>query len=486
MKNKYGYFLSAVLVCGLSTAVAQNLNSAYFMDGYTYGHQMNPAHGYSYKGYVSFPMLGNTNIGVQGNLHLGDLIMQRNGKTVTYLHPDVSYDEAMDGFSKRNKMVSDVRLNILSVGFSTKKAFHTIDLGVRSFAGFNVPKDFFEMTKALQNKDYDVSDLGVRAMAWVELGYGYSRDLKAVEGLRVGGKAKLLFGGGYANFTGKNLSLKLSGKDKWTATADASLDIAAKGITWGEPKQVKRTDANGTEYYEEQIDFENVDVKNPGLGGVGMAFDLGAEWDMQEMLPGLKVSAALLDLGFIKWADQIHAENVSKTFEFNGFHNVKTFDNQGSGESLGDQADRLGDDIEDLYALRSGESKGKATALGATLNLAAEYKMPFYDKLSVGLLSTTRIQGVYSWNEEKLIATISPIKQIDVAGSVGVGTMGARLGFALNIHPKAFNLFVGTDCNIGKIKMTKQYVPQHSKFNIVAGINFPFGYTDKMKDKYRR
>ena len=45
MKNKYRYFLSAVLVCGISTAVAQNLNSAYFMDGYTYGHQMNPAHG---------------------------------------------------------------------------------------------------------------------------------------------------------------------------------------------------------------------------------------------------------------------------------------------------------------------------------------------------------------------------------------------------------------------------------------------------------
>ncbi len=48
----------------------------------------------------------------------------------------------------------------------------------------------------------------------------------------------------------------------------------------------------------------------------------------------------------------------------------------------------------ELYELEDrGDSGSRARMLGATLNLAAQYRLPMYKKLSFGLLNSTRIQG---------------------------------------------------------------------------------------------
>ncbi|MBQ5393245.1 MAG: hypothetical protein IIU52_05400, partial [Bacteroidaceae bacterium] len=75
-KNKIFSVLAALAFCG--TMSAQNLNSAYFLDGYTFGHQLNPAKDYDRKGYVSFPLLGNINTSLNGNLSATD-IFKHNG-----------------------------------------------------------------------------------------------------------------------------------------------------------------------------------------------------------------------------------------------------------------------------------------------------------------------------------------------------------------------------------------------------------------------
>ena len=108
--------------------------------------------------------------------------------------------------------------------------------------------------------------------------------------------------------------------------------------------------------------------------------------------------------------------------------------------------------------------------LGATLNISAEYKMPFYNRLKAGLLSTTRIQSKYSWNEERLFLTVSPSKWFEASGNIGVGTTGFCLGWVINLHPRGFNLFAGMDYSI--YRMTKQYIPKSCNSNICFGINY--------------
>ena len=63
---KSSLLFASLMVAG--GAMAQNTNSGYFVDEYTYRHQLNPAFGNENE-YVAMPALGNVNFGLQGNLH---------------------------------------------------------------------------------------------------------------------------------------------------------------------------------------------------------------------------------------------------------------------------------------------------------------------------------------------------------------------------------------------------------------------------------
>ena len=72
MKAIFKHTLLAVSLLASGSIMAQNLNGAYFMEGYAYGHELNPAKDYDRKGYVSMPLLGNMNFALRGNLGLKD------------------------------------------------------------------------------------------------------------------------------------------------------------------------------------------------------------------------------------------------------------------------------------------------------------------------------------------------------------------------------------------------------------------------------
>ena len=67
------YILTAVCITLAGSVMAQNLNSAYFLDGYSYGYELNPAKDYDRKGFVGMPLLGNINASLAGNLALKDI-----------------------------------------------------------------------------------------------------------------------------------------------------------------------------------------------------------------------------------------------------------------------------------------------------------------------------------------------------------------------------------------------------------------------------
>ena len=90
MKKNIRNILAVVALGFCASASAQNLNSAYFLDGYTYGHQLNPAKDYDRLGYVSFPVLGNINVAMTGNLSLTDFLKFNGNQLTTYMNPNIS------------------------------------------------------------------------------------------------------------------------------------------------------------------------------------------------------------------------------------------------------------------------------------------------------------------------------------------------------------------------------------------------------------
>ena len=411
MNKNIKYTLAAMVFACWGNAMAQNPYGAYFMDGYAFGHQMNPAKEYDRSGYFSTPLSGNTNIALRGNLNLKDVLYTNpNGKgLVTYLHPSISVDEAMSHFSSDNKLISDFRYDLFSVGFHALKGYNTIGLGLRTNGGVNIPYGLLDLTKNLQNKDYSISDLGVSAQSYAELSYGYSTNVTPY--LRIGGKAKVLFGLAYAKAKMDDLTLNLKDENQWTATAHVRAEV------------------------------------------------------------GIKASAAILDVGFIKWKDVAVAQNKGAEFKFDGFQDVKVDD--GNGTKLDDQTDDIGDRLSDLFAIEEKGTESATTTLGATLNVGVEYTLPTYNKLSFGLLSTTRIQGEYSWNEERLSVNYHPAKWFEVGVSGGVGTLGTSVGWVFNCHPAGINLFLAGDHILGKL--SKQGIPLNSNADISLGITVPFG-----------
>lgn len=79
-----------------------------------YRHELNPAF-QAPQNYVAMPLLGNLNIGLKGNLGIGDVFFNRNGKTVTYLHPDVTPADALKNINDKNKFILDVRLSLIHI-----------------------------------------------------------------------------------------------------------------------------------------------------------------------------------------------------------------------------------------------------------------------------------------------------------------------------------------------------------------------------------
>ena len=111
--------------------------------------------------------------------------------------------------------------------------------------------------------------------------------------------------------------------------------------------------------------------------------------------------------------------------------------------------------------------------LGATFNIAAEYVFPLYNKLTFGLMNTTRVMGAYSWTDFRLSANVAPIQFFSATATLSEGTYGLGIGWLLNLHPnKGFNFFVGMDHSF--VKMAKQGVPLSHQSDLSIGFNVPF------------
>lgn len=472
MKTKIYTLISAAVLAGSClTASAQALHSGYFLEGYTFRHQLNPAFS-AERNYISIPALGNINIGTQGNVGLGTFLYPQNDQLVTFMHSSIDGQDFLDGLKNNNRINANINLTILSAGFKAWGGFNTIDLGLRSNTSMALPKDLFAFMKMGMSSDdthYHMEDLGIQSNNYVELALGHSRQIN--DRLNVGGKLKFLFGGANLSMKMTDMDVTLS-QDKWMVKANGEMNASLKGLVMP-TKQESGKDVTDPSQ-NDLIDWDNIDVDSPGLGGFGMAIDLGASY---KILDDLTVSAAILDLGFISWNNNIKAATSNSAWEFDGFQNIAVDSELGDDDpnSLDSQLEALGDDLEDYASFHRQENGTKrTTSLAATLNIGAEYVFPFYDKLRFGFLSSTRINGQYSWSEGRISANVAPIKWFDASVNYGLSSFGSSFGWLLNFHPRGFNFFIGMDHLMGKV--SPQFIPVESaNMNVSFGFNVTFG-----------
>lgn len=431
-------------------ATAQN-RSAYFVDNYTYGFMLNPAFA-NEKGFFSFPVLGNFNMGTQGNVGVDNFIFVENGKTTTFMNPSVSASKFLGKLADRNRLGFNGKEGILAVGFNAFGGYNTVSLSANFEAEFSMPKSIFSLLKqGLENRTYDISNFDAHADAYVAFALNHSRQI--TPDIRVGASVKFLVGGANIDVDMQKAHLAL-GEDNWQVLTNAHIQANLKGLTYETDysKETRRDYVSG------------VKVDNPGLGGYGLAFDFGGTYNFMNML---KFSLAFNDVGFISWKNNMVAStNGNRTFNLNDY----VFD----PDDMDGSFDQMKDKLFTLYQLDDmGDTGSRTRALAATMNAGVEYTLPYYNKLSFGLLNTTRLTKAWSWTDFRLSAQVRPVRPLSVAVNYGIGTFGSSFGWIVNLFTPGFNLYVGMDHTLGKL--TKQFVPINPNSQISLGINFPFG-----------
>lgn len=486
----------ALAVTGSALAQTQSSRSAYFLEGSTYRHELNPAF-IGERGYFSFPALGNLDFGVQSTAGIGSFLYKLpDGRLTTFMHESVSGQEFVDGLPNRFKLGADVNENIFSLGFHAWGGFNTLGISIKSDTRINMPSELFKFMKlgmaSETGSQYIVNGLNMMSTNYAEIAFGHARTIN--NHLTVGAKLKALVGLAKANVRIDKLTITAS-QDAWTITPQgAELYASAKGLivpTKGETRNYQEDDyildANGNRTdqlktgTDQQIDYDGVDFddKNIGPTGFGLALDLGAVYKLGDW----QFSAALLDLGFIGWKNTVKG-TMNNDFEFSGFENIAVKDTEGNANSLENQSDALLDDLKDMAKFtKEADGMKRTTALAATLNFGAQYTLPAYDRLNFGLLSTTRLQGKHTWTEARLSANVSPLSGFEASVNYALSNFGSAAGLMLNFHPRGFNFFVAADVPLGKLEPAYCAPIGRAVLNVNLGINFTFG--SKYKRQYK-
>lgn len=444
-------------VCMAPNKSSAQTRTGYFIDSYALSHEINPALQPD-SGYMSLPLLGSTNIGVQSTIALSDILFENaDGSLTTFMSKGtISKAKLMEKVGNGAKTNADFKLTLLSMGKRiTPDKYLTASMSIKSKAQTWLPKGLFDCMKEVENRNYNIGDVRGRATAYVELAAGMS--MRKNEHLTIGAKTKLLVGLMNADVKVNGLCLNTSGDTEWMASGKAEVNVAGLNYTTEEKTYSKRP---GT---YQQVDGVKWDGLKPS--GIGLAIDLGATYKLNNRWT---FSAAITDLGLIAWTGNHKAQNAEDSFTFGGFHDVEV--EKGDENSLKNQWNAISDDLKDLAHLEESGNNSHTQMLGVTFTAAAEYDLKDKVGMTLGTILTHRLDGKFSWTEMRINGTYIPKHlPLSVALSPAISTFGVSLGMMATVSPsKNTTIFIGSDYLF--FKVNPQMIPTSLNGNVSLGM----------------
>lgn len=431
--------------------------TGFFMDKYVMAHEINPALQPD-SNYMSLPLLGNTGIGMQSTISMGDILFeQADGTLTTFMSKGtISKQDLMDKIGNGVKTNAGAQLTLLSIGRRiNQQRYITANLSLKTQAKTWVPEGLFDCMKDIENRDYTIGDVRGQASAYAELAVGESRRMN--KKLAIGAKAKLLIGFMNADIKAEGLHLNTKDEKTWTATGKAETNIS--GLTY--KTEEKRYDSRPGSY--KQVKGVNTDGFKPC--GFGVAADLGMTYKLDSRLT---LSAAITDLGIMAWTGSRKAKNAEESFTFNGFQDVEV--EKSEENSLKNQWDSMHDDLMDLAHLEENGKHTHTQMLGATLTAAAEYVLTEKSEMKLGAMITHRLDGKFSWTEARVNGTYSPTRlPLSIAISPAISTFGFSAGLMATVSPsKTITIFIGSDHIF--FKVNPQMIPTGLNGGVMLGM----------------
>ena len=445
-------FTLAILFAAAIGLSAQNFRTGYFLDGYMYKYQLNPAF-QGERGFLALPVIGETSVGVEAKISGAALAYPSvDGSSVSWFtDSEVSMDEFMSKIDKFNPVNESFDMNLFAIGFRAKNTYHTLDFSVRGQANEYIPGDAFRLAKDLaagteKNNTYNLSNWSANINTFIQAAYGFSVKIKDVAS--IGFRAKFLLGAEsvYSDLSDLRISFA---QDKYTLNATGNVVVS--------PYLNNMLEGNAGSTPNE--------ILKPifSTPSIGAALDFGFSVDF---LKHFTFSGSVLDLGFISWKKSTLYDFNSSNWEL-AYTKIEGEDG-GLDSSVGQITSTIGE-----VAKAQNEYRHN---LGFTTLLGLEFRVPFYTRISFGVLGTHRYEGVHSWTEGRFSVNYAPFRWFSLSGNYAMSTFGESYGAAVNLHPKGFNLFLGIDSFKPLLNTAAGYIPMDElNTNVKLGLTFPFG-----------
>lgn len=376
-----------LIAVSLPEAAAQNNQVLYHMN-LPQGHLQNPALRPGNSVYVGLPAITGIKLNVNNNFfNFSDVFIagsQPSDSIISFLHPDYDVEKFLAKVSDRNYLEPQAGIQLFGLGFSAgKDLWFFMDVITRIEGNFVLPGDLLRLglrgNEQFVGKTMDLSSLRADIRAYNETGLGFS--MNVTKRLRVGVKGKLL--SGIAAGSLDNRSLGITVNEDYSHAFDADMTFNISGPVTLYADQQNRIDSIGFDG-ERFNSFDNVthflfNRRNSGLG-----IDVGAEY---RITGRLALSAAVTDLGYIRWRSDITNLRAGSRFEFSGLNMVDVFNGSKTFEEL---TGEVLDSLRNSFRVTTTQQPF-TTFLPAGISVAARYDLT--RSFSLGLLSYTRITG---------------------------------------------------------------------------------------------
>lgn len=384
-----GYFFITVLLLVSFSAAGQNNQVLYFMN-LPQNHLVNPAFRPESRIYVGLPVISGIDLNI-GNTIVSFSDIFREGvktskSTIPFMNEGYDVDRMMKRIKKNNYLDTRLSLQMLGVGFTLKDNLYIfLDISDRFTSNFNIPGDLFELAFRGNGKfngtTVDLTNFRGNISYYRETGVGFSKSVG--DKLRFGVKGKLLFGIASASVENNLLSINVTDENSHTFETDMALNISAPVTVL--PK-------SPTDDHIDQIEFDDDRFNNGGdfagfmtsTKNLGFGVDIGAEFRITDQIVA---SAALTDLGFIKWKSDLARITTENQIDFSGMNMQDVYN---GSSSFSDVSQAMVDSVKSsLLVDRSPKPFTTVLPYGFTIGGRYDINRMF----SAGLLSYTRFSG---------------------------------------------------------------------------------------------
>jgi hypothetical protein len=463
--------LFTFLICLTYFAKGQQITTLYNMDRVLQSYYINPAVESPYKfqmGGMIIPIFGQLfppmSLSVtNSSFGYNSLFREGTGSKSGSLVLDTQ--DFLKKFGEVNHFRIGMDIELLGVGFSINDKFFTISLTERVMTGFSLPHDLLELAingnapYMRQNKKHDMSKLDLNFSHYQELGFGGT--VFSNKSLRIGARAKIIFGGSNVNTSINELYLKTDPND-YSTTIVTDMSIKASLPVYFD-YEVLDNDSIKISINEASVDNLSPIDYVTNTNNMGFGIDLGFTYNPTDKI---ELSGAVNDLGFIKWKTNPQELVINSRYDdFDGVK-VEMEDNEIAYDEL---FNNLVDTLINKFKPEVKNINSYKTQLNTSLYLGGTFK--FHNMLSVGaiykgeLYATSYLQSLSIILKSNLTEWFSLHASYSIVNS---SLLNFGLGTTLRLGP--FNWFVVTDNFLSAL------FPESSRnVNVRMGCNLVFG-----------